>query len=34
MQARYWLCLTLLHLVSYDGEIAAAMEVTPRWTGQ
>lgn len=34
MHARYWLCLALLHLISYDGEIAAIMEATPRWIGQ
>ncbi|GAA3698471.1 hypothetical protein GCM10022204_13510 [Microlunatus aurantiacus] len=34
MHARYWLCLSLLNLIGYDDDIAAAMESQPPWTGQ
>jgi hypothetical protein len=34
MHARYWLCLSLLNLVGYDGEVAAVMGPQPQWVGQ
>jgi hypothetical protein len=34
MHARYWLCLALLHLVGYEGQIADSLRGSPRWTGQ
>ncbi len=34
MLARYWLCLTLLNTVGYQGQIAEIMQPQPRWPGQ
>jgi len=34
MLARYWLCLSLLNMVGYQGQIADIMQPQPRWTGQ
>jgi len=34
MLARYWLCLSLLNTVGYQGQIAEIMQAQPRWTGQ
>jgi hypothetical protein len=34
MHARYWLCLALLNMVGYDGDIGAVMGAQPKWTGQ
>lgn len=34
MLARYWLCLSLLNTVGYQGQIAEVMQPQPRWPGQ
>ncbi|MFH8435151.1 hypothetical protein ACH4A3_07965 [Streptomyces sp. NPDC018007] len=34
MLSRYWLCLALLHMVGYKGEIAAVMQSRPRHHGE
>jgi hypothetical protein len=34
MLARYWLCLSLLNMVGYQGQITDIMQPQPRWTGQ
>src|ERR1039457_687067 len=34
MLARYWLCLSLLNTVGYQGQIAEIMQPQPRWLGQ
>ena len=34
MLARYWLCLALLNVVGYDGEILESMGASAPWTGQ
>jgi hypothetical protein len=34
MLARYWLCLSLLNTVGYQGQIADIMQPQPRWPGQ
>lgn len=34
MLARYWLCLALLNMVGYQGQIAAILDEGPRWTGR
>jgi hypothetical protein len=33
MLARYWLCLSLLNTVGYQGQIAEIMQPRPHWTG-
>ena len=33
MLARYWLCLSLLNTVGYQGQIAEIMQPQPHWTG-
>jgi len=34
MLARYWLCLSLLNTVGYQGQVAEILQAQPRWTGQ
>jgi hypothetical protein len=34
MLARYWLCLSLLNTVGYQGQVAEILKAQPRWTGQ
>jgi hypothetical protein len=34
MLARYWLCLSLLNTVGYQGQVAEILQAQPRWPGQ